>query len=198
MLHPSKYDTFTLLSIDPGTGNLGTAIHTVNVKEKTIHTEVAKTYNAYRKRYFNEHYDIIEERFDAVHARLKAHQDSLERLIEQHGVHVIVCESAWAGKNISAFNALVQCIVMIQHMLGKYPTIPFVLITPNEAKYAIGMTKIKGQGKEGVVKALRALLKRKPKSPLSLDRSIDLERLDEHEVDAIAIGYGFFKKSMGI
>lgn len=196
MLHPSKPNTFTLLSIDPGSGNLGTAIHRVDVQSKTIHTMVTKTYNAHRNRYFNSHYDYVEERFDAIHARIKAHQDVLERLIKYHGVDVIVCESAWAGKNISAFNALVQCIVMLQHMLENYPQIRFTLITPNEAKYAIGMTKIKGQGKEGVIKALRALLKQTPTSPLTLDNEIDLEALDEHEVDAIAIGYGFFKQCL--
>jgi hypothetical protein len=62
------------------------------------------------------------------------------------------------------------------------PFMPLQIVDPTTVKTNIGMIKIRGTDKEDVRKALKAL------KELEWD-GVDIDDLDEHAVDSVAIGY---------
>ncbi|MBW6072792.1 hypothetical protein KZ856_38130, partial [Pseudomonas aeruginosa] len=97
----------------------------------------------------------------------------------------VIVESNYLGRFATSFAALVECVAVIRSALFEYdPFIPLYMVDPTTVKTNVGMKKIKGTDKEDV---RRALVSR----PDVVWGDVDHNQLDEHSIDAVAIGYYF-------
>ncbi|MNV66494.1 hypothetical protein D3C71_1592500 [compost metagenome] len=93
----------------------------------------------------------------------------------------MIVEANYLGRFATAFAALVECVAMVRSAVYMYdPFMPLYQVDPSTAKINAGMERIKGTDKEDVRRAMR---KRK-----GIVWNVNLEELDEHSVDACAIG----------
>jgi Holliday junction resolvasome RuvABC endonuclease subunit len=183
-----------VFSLDPGTTNLGLANITYDLKTKSILSVWAHTLNSDKLPHFDE--------FD-----LENHTDRAERIyrlamgavkfMDLFSPHILVCEAPFFNRlRPGAYSALVECITTIRMCVNQVrPDIPFNMIEPTLIKKIVGANKvakkdnIKDQVKEAVLSNLAI------SSTLNLDNRLYKtgQDLDEHSIDAIAIGYSFLK-----
>lgn len=181
---PVDTGNFKLVSIDPGSNNLGIAILEHPVTDDTIF--VKSTRSVKLKDNYSTYASIAEVHGSRV-ARLMHMQDVVSEILNEIRPHAVIVESNYLGKSPQSFATLVECVLIVRAALFKYdPFIPLHTVDPTTVKYSAGMPKVKGTDKEDVRRAVKKL------SCLSWEVNID--DLDEHEVDAVAIGHHFFTK----
>ena len=113
--------------------------------------------------------------------RLMQLGDAVLDLCRTYRPHAVIVESNYLGRFATAFAALVECVAMVRSSVYMYdPFLPLYQVDPSTAKINAGMERIKGTDKEDVRRAMR---KRK-----GIKWNVNLEELDEHSVDACAIG----------
>ena len=132
-------------------------------------------------------YSEISDLHGSRTVRLMILGDIVTDFLRTHRPHAVIVESNYLGKFANSFAALVECVIVIRNALYKYdPFIPLYMVDPSTAKINAGMAKVKGTDKEDVRRALR--------SRTDLKWDIDIDSLDEHAVDACAIGYYYMCK----
>lgn len=176
---PKSKENFRLLALDPGSTNLGFSLleHSFN-KEKPIVLE-AKTFklNTNDPRYK----ELVSLHGDKV-VRLIMLRDVVLELLYEHRPHAMIIESNYMGRFANGFAALVECVSMMRAALYQYdPFIPLYQVDPTTVKVNVGMKRIKGTTKDDVKEHLI-------KSNKVNWNGIDPLTLDEHTIDAVAIG----------
>jgi Holliday junction resolvasome RuvABC endonuclease subunit len=171
-----------ILSIDPGTNTLGVAILRIQgpntALEYAFTLQVGKLYTRYPL--------IIENHGDKV-AKLYTVQQDLLKLMEAWKPTYLVSEGPFMGSFPAAYAALVECLDAIRRAVLKYDeTLPLTVISPSIVKKSIGVS-----GKSGDKTLVRAALSTKEAFTIMTD--ISLNNLDEHAIDAIAVGLAFRK-----
>lgn len=180
-LHIPDSDTiYRLMAIDPGTNTLGFCIIEIDLVtlEKTVifvHTLVAnKTMD---------NYGTILESYGEKLARLRSHFEALYYHMCEWNVHGVVSESPYMGRFPQAFMSLVECMDTIRQAVMQYDiSITLETIDPASVKTAVGVS-----GKDGDKTKMLEAMKNRP--DLKLASGIDLNALDEHSIDALAVGY---------
>lgn len=166
-----------ILAIDPGTDTLGISIIDVDLVASSLSLVQAYTFQA--SRWID---DLIDhpnwQHLDEKYLRLHRHSGHLLGLLDYYQPHWVVHESAFMGRFPKAYQGLTECILTLSNTVRTFnPTLPLTPISPMEVKVAIG-----GMKKEEVKVALSRV-----KDLNHLDTF--LPYLDEHAVDATAIGY---------
>lgn len=168
------------ISIDPGS-NLGLSVNEINPDTgefKVIYTKTTDT-ELYAHHYFRE---TLIPNFGMRYAKSEAVYQIVRHLIESWGVHLVVCESPYMGKFPQAFMSLVECIQSIRRAAADHSVeLKFRMIDPSTIKKANGV-----KGNKGDKNLMRVAGKR------YLSEEI-LDKLDEHAIDASAIGYAWYK-----
>ena len=180
---PESDEPLRVLSIDPGSYNTGFAYWTWDFKE-----QVFDLHNSFTLKFPDS-----DSRYNAVRhvstdriARLHHLNDSLEDILAEFKPHVVVAESNYMGKFADAFATLVECVAVSRNVLYRYdPTMPLLMVDPPSAKKAAGII---GKSKDKL-DVTRALAKRTD----IRWHDVKLLELDEHSVDAVAIGYWLMK-----
>lgn len=167
------------ISIDPGT-NLGLSVNEIDADTgefRVIYTKTTDT-ELYAHHYFKE---TLIPNFGMRYAKSEAVYQIVKHLMETWDVPLVVCESPYMGKFPQAFMSLVECIQSIRRAVADHSVgVKFRMIDPSSIKKANGVKGNKGD-KELMRKAGRRYLS---------DEIID--KLDEHAIDASAIGYAWF------
>lgn len=174
---PECSEPLRVLSIDPGSYNTGFSHWTWDFEDPVYTLETAYTLKIpdSDKRY-NSIRDVSNDRI----ARLFHLDDSLTGVIEEFRPHVVIAESNYMGKFADAFGALVECVAVIRNVLYRYdPTMPLLMVDPPSAKKAAGVV---GKSKDKM-DVYHALKKRN-----DIRWGVDIDTLDEHSVDSVAIG----------
>lgn len=177
---PGGYRPYRILAIDPGTNTLGTAILDMDLVTKRVSLEFAQTFKGDKMARRLEHVSSV---YGDREAKLQAHTDNLFRLMVDYGPTAIISESPYMRKLPQAYAALVECLGAIRRAIQHYdPTICLELVDPPTVKKAVG-----APGKGGD----KSLVKQGVKAQVALENphGIDLDRLDEHSIDAIAVGF---------
>jgi Holliday junction resolvasome RuvABC endonuclease subunit len=178
---PDGDDRYRIVGIDPGTDTLGAAWLEVDLVRKAIILIEAHTFDGTR---MAKRYSWISPLHGDRTARLMAHEENLYLFFEYVKPHVVASEAPYMRKFPQAFQALVECMTFIRRALFRYDEyIVLEPVDPPTAKMAVGMTIKKGSTKDDVKRAVLAL------KTLENPMGIDLEQLDEHSIDAIAVGY---------
>lgn len=180
-----KYSNdFTVLSIDPGLYNCGTAILNTNrVNEKkiifveTIYTQ--KLLHLVRD---------VEYKYGTKTAREILIINQLCKLVDFYDINLIVSESAFINPSRpAAYGALVEVITAIKLRVAIIKNIPFISIAPSIIKNTMGVA---GGSKDKLLMKY-ALKQFEIEGKVINEKKINLDLLDEHSIDAVCIGLSY-------
>lgn len=173
-----------VMSVDPGTNALGLSAHEFNLTHGTMTVLDAYTVNVPRvtNLYCSDTLFYHDERV----AKLKAIEMSISNYARAWEIENAVSEAPYMGKFPAAYSALVSCINAIRSGCSFYDaTIYLQVIDPATVKKQLGVPGNSGD-KSLVIKAIE-------KSDIIDTSLIDLSKLDEHSIDAIAVGHAYLK-----
>ena len=183
LLVPNWAPTYRFISIDPGTETLGVAMWVVDLESKRAMIENVFTLKASRS---NTYVPATAMNYGDRYARLNAHYNSLCHIFHFFMPNNVVSESPYMGRFPQAYAALVECMNMLQEAVRSFDySLRVMAIDPMSAKQSVGVTK-RGSNKDLVREQVLAL-----KDISFINNNPYL--LDEHSIDAIAVGYHHFK-----
>ncbi|WDS62250.1 holliday junction resolvase [Pseudomonas phage D6] len=175
---PANSEPFKILSLDPGSSHLGVAILLDQLDGSDVTMD--ESFTVHLKDTCPMYSELGDLHGNRV-IRLMQLGDAVLDLLRTHRPHAVIVEANYLGRFATAFAALVECVAMVRSAVYMYdPFMPLFQVDPSTAKINAGMERIKGTDKEDVRRAMR---KRK-----GIKWNVDLESLDEHSVDACAIG----------
>lgn len=195
---PDGDPVYRICSIDPGSNTLGLAVLEVDLLVGGVTLVEARTFNGERMSQQFPH--LIEVHGEKV-ARLYAHEQNLLQVFSHYQPHAIICESPFLGRFPQAYAALVECLTAIRRACYRFnPHIPLETIDPITVKQSVGVVirkaakgekrKKSGLTKEDIKHAVLQL----PDLTNASDRR--LIELDEHSIDATAVGYYKYRQLM--
>lgn len=176
---PSEY-CYRVLAIDPGTDTLGSAVLDVDVRVGDVEVSYAGTWHAARR--FDPDSDAAYT-YGSRLARIREHQESLTRLLDEHKPHAVACETPFIGRFANSGMALSELFGALQLAVLEWsPNCGFLGVDNRSAKTAVGI-KTKKVQKTDVRDCVLNLV------DLQCLTGVNLKLLDEHSIDAIAVGY---------
>lgn len=166
------------IAIDPSTKRMGVSIIDINLAEtekfklqwvETIHGEKL------------EHYSSVNYDDDgAVQSRIHGLSKSYRQLLEFFKPTIAVCEDNFLGASPDTFKRLIEAVSLLRMETESYGEgLYMVNVPPRAAKETVG-ANFKGTQKEDVTKGIKKY------KAIDLNGH-DLDVLDEHSIDAIAI-----------
>ena len=181
VLKYEKPEPFRIVSIDPGSDTLGLAHFDYDFNTRLLSLVEVETLQGHRNA-------KIDPEFAETHgnriARLRSHRRVLERYFTRVKPHKVISEAPFMGQHAAAYAALVECIAYIRFALEYYDdTVPLVLIDPPTVKNGVG-----APGNADKDRMRQAVLEASKHPPFINPSRIDLTVLDEHSIDAIAVG----------
>lgn len=179
LIMPDNPGILKVIGIDPGTENLGFSVFSITPNFEIINCDV-KTIVASKNVLMSQWTEDIQ---GARYARLNTLGEILYSEFLYHTPISVAVESPFYNpRRPAAFEALVQIFYVIRKSLEAYDNWREVYpIDPSSVKNAIG-----AHGAAGKVPVKEALLK---VTDLNYTGVIPLENLDEHSIDALAVGY---------
>lgn len=177
---PDGNEPFRIFSIDPGTNTLGTVVIDIDLTTLGVSLQHAMTFkgNSMMRHMGGDIADIHGDR----EAKLRAHHDNLLKLLSSYQPNVVICEAPFIGRFAASGLALNECLCALRRAVAIYdPSLPLETVEPQAAKAAVGAA-FKGSQKEDVRKGVLQ------QNFLQNPYGIDIRSLDEHTIDAIAIG----------
>lgn len=179
LVMPKSTESFRIAGFDPG-ANLGLSLIENPLDGNNPVVKVAETAKLNPAEFG---YKEIAELHGNRTARLMILYDRITAFLREHRPHAVIVEGNYLGRFANAFGSLVECVTTIRNAVYAYdPFMPVHLVDPTTVKTNIGMKRIKGTDKEDVRRALASV------KELEWD-GVDIDELDEHAVDSVAIGY---------
>lgn len=184
--YSENYHSFRLVSIDPGLNNIGIADFSIDTQPfaiTRIHAETLKEQRVVDDVYYDE--ELAEER----HYKRERMINALMKHIREANPSIVVCESPFFDRTKpSSFAVLVEVLLDIQQAIRRYDDrIRFCVFAPQLVKKTLDVAGIKGKEivKEAMGKQTHLL-------NVLVD---DFEGLDEHSIDAMAVGYTYITRN---
>ena len=173
-----------VVATDPGSNCMGVATIDFNCITKEIVATHAFTIKA-KQSFINESFD---ELFGNRLSRIKSMTEVLGNHYCLMRPNFAVCESPFIGMSQpSAYGALMETVCSVRDALASYDAyMPLYMIDPPSAKIGVGAPG--NAKKEQMTAAVSAL------SPILNYTGGVIEALDEHSIDAIAVGYSFLRR----
>lgn len=169
-----------LLAVDPGSTTLGNALLLIDPITKTITVGDAFTLNVGRR--INTH-SARYEMYGAKAERLNNIYTQMGNVFYQLQPHLFIAEAPFVGRFAAAVIALVEVRDAVKAALFGYDAnVMYESIDPLTAKVAVGAKVYKGS-KDNVRDCVLAL------QDIIWAPHLRKEDLDEHSIDAIAVGY---------
>lgn len=177
---PDGMVKFRINAIDPGTDTMGLAVMDVDLRSGVLELVSAYTTSGLKMaRRAPESYTVHGGRW----SKLFMHEQHVLNWLRTYQPNALICESPFLGRFPQAFESLVECKAAIRNALTQYDIfMPLETVDPPSAKSAVGAQVRKGS-KDNVKSSILKL-----KDIINLT-GIPLERMDEHTIDAIAVGY---------
>lgn len=173
-------ETFKVISIDPGTDNLGFAVLDVTYDDFKIIKTVSKTITASKL--------VTEESWiSQVHGYRMARIQKLKEVLINNFNNIepafIVCESPFFNPRMpGAFQPLAEILFAIKEAVLEHNWwLPLYLIDPSTIKKSV---KAPGNADKTVMKKCVDEL-----TDINYEGDVLIKDLDEHSIDAIAVGY---------
>jgi len=200
----ASHKTIRVLGIDPGTDTLGAVAFDFSLESEIPHLVFAQTVTAHQ---------FVKTRFDLIRyhgprfARLIVLREFIAAVVKTYCPHFVGVESPFLRDSPTAFAALTEAFLVIRQGLVEVDTsIPLLAFDPMRAKCAVGAaspteTVVKKRGKR--IKKVKihskttvreAVLKLAKEKAFTWDEHVDLEALDEHSIDAIAVCFALMAK----
>ena len=183
---PEAPPIYRILAIDPGSDTLGVALIDVDLHRFTatlLHASTLTASKAIR------HLPFTVETFGERQARLNTHADGIRGFLYTSYPHCVISEAPYMGRFPQAFETLVECLYMLRGVVGEYdPSMCLETVDSPSAKKAVGAPgkRPKGMDKNAYKETVRQGILATPK--LIIAPSVSVAHLDEHAIDAIAVG----------
>lgn len=179
---PYNYTDYNIISVDPGLNNFGVCI--ININDNTVKSIKAFTL---KNDSLKDNVNLLNENNTERIVKLYKLKNTFLNILQHHNPILVISESPFFNPTRpSAFSSLTQVIQIIQMVCYEHNNnISFNTIEPLLVKKTVnaGMTSNKLNVKDAI-KNITVIMN-------SLLNNIEL--LDEHSIDAIAIGYSFIK-----
>lgn len=177
---PHGVSKYRICAIDPGTDTMGLVVLDVDLMTSELDLVSAYTSSGLRmSRKAPDGFTVHGDRW----AKLFMHEQNILHWLRTYQPNSLICESPFLGRFPQAFESLVECKATIRRALTQYDAfMPLETIDPPSAKSAVGALVKKGS-KENVKESILKL------TDLNNKTGIPLQTMDEHTVDAIAVGY---------
>lgn len=173
-----------VLSIDPGSENLGYTFSQVSLINKEFVVVESDTISVDKVCGLQADFDMPTLQLLYQHL-----PKVIIDLLEHYSPDVVICEAPYMGRFPHAYAILVMCTQVIQNTVQDYDfTMQFTLVEPSTVKKRVGVKGNDGR-KESVKEALPLI------KTITLPKNYDT--LDEHAIDSIAIGYSEFFDIIG-
>ena len=181
----NKELSLRVLSIDPGFNNLGVAFSTLNYHSNLQVVNNVTTFNIPRLIRLDD--DPLTDHVSHYLVNSKKVYDIIRYNLESCLPDVIICEAAYLGSFANAFVSLSLCIQAVERAVYDYDfDVGFYTIDPSSVKKANG---VKGNSKDK--EEMRTAIIANP----NIVSVVDFTKIDEHSVDAIAIGQCYFTRT---
>lgn len=173
-----------VIATDPGSQTLGLAVLSFDVETLDIIKTRAQTFTGDKLPYINQWTAAVHG--DRI-ARIHAHRQNLYNILSYYKPILVACESPFYNpRRPNAYGALVEVMTEIRNAVIMYdPYMKLHTIDPPTVKKAVGAA---GNADKVAVRA--ALLKIRDNLKLTTE---DIDSMDEHSIDAVAVGYCLFK-----
>lgn len=184
---PSSSLIYRVLAIDPGLNNTGVAIFDVNYYHQEVVSITAFTIvNDKLKIETGLDLDIHSERVNKL-CKLRF---AMRSLLNEVQPVCVVSESPFYNRfRPMAYGALLEVLSEFRGAIMDYnPNIGFTTVAPLLVKSTVGAGAQKGK------LDVTAAIKRIPE--IANVCKVDIDKLDEHSIDAIAVGHTFIKRRM--
>lgn len=175
-----------ILSADPGSTMMGLAITEISPDFKTLTVVDATTVNL--AKLLNRNEQSRAELFGDKVTKLHILRQAVSKYAEAWEPLIAIAETPYKGRFAQAYAVLTECYSAIR--LGLYDHNPAMVlngIDPSSVKASVGVN-----GRSGDKELMRAALLNLP----DLVLTIPLVLLDEHAIDAIAVGYSYFRSQV--
>lgn len=175
-----------IIGIDPGTTHLGFSVINVDISNLQINSSVAYTLNGAK---LSDDNSWLAQTYGDRFNRINALENSLSEIFEQFRPTIICAESPFFGlRHPNAFQALTEVICAIRNAVYKHDIwMTLKLVPPSSVKQAIFA---KGNATKTTMKDCLTNLM----PELNYNGNIPFNLLDEHSVDALAVGYYAYNK----
>lgn len=182
---PNDYHRIRMVAIDPGLINCGIAIFNLNYSLKCV--ERIEGFTLTNDRLFN-FAGLSEDNWTDRIIKLQKLRHALSIVMYNSAPSIVVCESPFFNRlRPSAFEPLVEVMTVIkQAVLDFNMNIMLDTLEPRVIKKAIGADAM--DGKEAVREAVRRT------EPITNVLVNPIDSLDQHAIDAVAIGYTYLIK----
>lgn len=188
LMVPEHFKIYKIVGIDPGLNNLGVAIFDLDYSTRSI--VKIEAFTLVNDKLIDDT-GLDEESYSERAIKLYKLRNTLHTVMTNIKPCMVACESPfYSSFRPTAYAALVEVIRIIQLAIMDYNNnIPFYTVEPLLVKKNVGagMTKGKLDVKNAVMN--------KPELINVLVN--DINTLDEHSIDAIAVGYTFLRTSGG-
>lgn len=183
LIVPENFYTYSILSVDPGLNRTGVSCYTLNQDNQILCIQSQTLFNERLSNNVITDEEYYPERVVKLQRLRKAFQ---ELIITTHPCFV-VCESPFYNRfRPMAYGALLEVLSMIQlSILDVNVNIPFRTVEPLLVKKTVGAGMMKGK------LDVKASISNIPVIMSVLRNNLDT--LDEHAIDSIAVGYTFLK-----
>lgn len=172
-----------LLSVDPGVNNCGCVVIDPNNNFQVKDCILIKNARA-----FTPEEKVIEAKYGARTVKVQAIYRKVEELILKWNIGIVVIEAPFYNSlTPNAFGSLIEVIMAIKHCVITRLNVDVHLVEPTLVKR---MFTNKGNAKKEEMRQF--LINKKEKGEISLP--FDIEKMSEHEVDGVAIGYTYYLK----
>lgn len=177
---PAEYKEYNLISIDPGLNNIGIAVYRVNKDLKILHIKAWTVDINKVKRIFN-----VSNSYPSRSIKIMKFKSILIGLLLRYKPYAVITESAFYNPlRPSAYGPLSE---VISHIVST-----IMEVNPNIFYHSLEPLLIKKMLKSGYSKGKLSMLEAVSK----VDEITDVLKgkitdLDDHGVDAIAVGYSF-------
>lgn len=188
LIVPPDYGTIKMVAIDPGLSTCGVAIYELDTLNKDIVSITAFTIeNDKLDDSSGLFLDIVTERYVKIHKLCNA----ICKVVQAVDAKIVVSEAPFYNRFMPmAYGALLEVVSSIQRSVTDISNdILFTSYAPQQVKMAVGVAGKKG--KDIVKESIEKLLQVFPKIVS------EYELLDEHSIDAIAVGFTFLEQRSG-
>lgn len=181
VIDPDQFRNHRIVATDPGTSTLGVAV--LSITDSGLMVEHATTLVLGK---LARNYPLIVEKHSERIAKLYATTDAVLKLLLAWQPTYVASEGPYMGSFPTAYAALVESVDAIRRAVIRYdPYLDFSVTDPASVKKAIGVS-----GKSGDKELVRAAVSKH--ATLTLHPEVNLSELDEHAIDAIAVGLHFY------
>jgi Holliday junction resolvasome RuvABC endonuclease subunit len=184
LIVPEEKFIYRLMSIDPGLNNTGVAIYEINSKLGTINSINVITIITDK---VDNKSGLYSDNYSERDIKLYKLKDNIKSLLSYYNPYIVICESPfYSSFRPSAYAALLEVISIIKSSIIEYNiNIQFTTIEPLLVKKIVGSGATKGK------LDIKSCIENNYLIMSKLIKNINL--MNEHEIDALAIGWGFLK-----